>query len=339
MFSNSCSFRHFKIRNHRSFLIFLTFGVFVLSISVNAESKLSSVHNVRIPRFNDDGFVTWELHASKITQNNNNTLSGIDPVLYFFSDQVLETTARSNSGNFSLDNGEANGNEFFEVTGNGFNARGMNWSWASSVKDGENQIIFKDKAKVVFSNGLNGIFAEKIETKESNCSPDDLDGNVTLDEQKLVPTIAHANYLEFLSQNEKTHRFLLDGNVSIDGNNLFLTCKKIEVLFSKESNSSDTPIGEVSKMYAFDKVVLRQEGRTSYADRMTLDVKLGTALLIGNARVIDDEWGEASGEQIILEKGKRMVKVIARENGRSRLELPPLPNLGFGKKSKKKIIK
>jgi lipopolysaccharide export system protein LptA len=72
---------------------------------------------------------------------------------------------------------------------------------------------------------------------------------------------------------------------------------------------------------------------------MTLDVKLGTALLIGNARVIDDEWGEASGEQIILEKGKRMVKVIARENGRSRLELPPLPNLGFGKKSKKKIIK
>ena len=41
----------------------------------------------------------------------------------------------------------------------------------------------------------------------------------------------------------------------------------------------------------------------------------------------------------VLEKGKRMVKVIARENGRSRLELPPLPNLGFGKKSKKKIIK
>ncbi|MBT3667689.1 MAG: hypothetical protein HN548_09450 [Opitutae bacterium] len=321
------------------FLTFFILSIFIFPCSIIAESKLPSVHNVRIPRFNDEGFVTWELHASKLSQNTDNTFQSIDPVLYLFSDLVLETTAISNSGNFLLDKGEARGSDFFEVTGNGFNAQGINWSWKSSVKEGENQMIFKDQANVVFSNGLNGFFADKTETGESNCSPDNLDSNLTFDEENLVPTIAHANYLEFLTLDKKTHRFLLDGNVSINGNNLFLTCEKIEVLFSRDSNSTITPIGEVSKMYAFDKVVLQQEGRTSYADRMTLDVHLGTALLLGNARVVDDEWGEASGEKIILEKGNRMAKVLARKNGRSRLELPPLPNLGFGRKSKKTIIK
>ena len=55
--------------------------------------------------------------------------------------------------------------------------------------------------------------------------------------------------------------------------------------------------------------------------------------------LIDDEWGEASGEKIILEKGNRMAKVVAGKNGRSKLELPPIPNLGFGKKPKKTNFK
>ena len=85
--------------------------------------------------------------------------------------------------------------------------------------------------------------------------------------------------------------------------------------------------------------MLQQTGRTSYAERMTLDVQAGTALLLGSARVVDDEWGEASGEKIILEKGNRMAKVVAGKNGKSKLELPPLPNLGFGKKPKKTNFK
>ena len=45
--------------------------------------------------------------------------------------------------------------------------------------------------------------------------------------------------------------------------------------------------------------------------------------------MVDDRWGEASGERIVLLKGKRMVKVIGENKGRPRVELPSIPNLGF----------
>ena len=339
LFSNSSQFGPFLFWKNKWVLKFLILSISTLPNSIIGESKISSVHKVKIPRFNDDGFVSWELHASKLTQKADDIFHSIDPVLYFFSNQILETTAKSNSGEFFINRGEARGREIFEVLGEGFNARGRNWSWASKARAGENQIIFKEQSKVVFSNGLNDFFVSNSKISESNCSPDNLDNNITSEKEDLIPTTANADYLEFLTVDENTHRFLLDGNVSISGNNLFLTCDKIEVLFTKDGNLTGTPIGEVSIMDAFENVILQQSGRTSYAERMTLDVKAGTALLIGSARVVDDEWGAASGEKIILEKGNRMAKVVAGKNGRSKLELPPLPNLGFGKKPKKKNFK
>ena len=89
-------------------------------------------------------------------------------------------------------------------------------------------------------------------------------------------------------------------------------------------------------MVAEGNVVLKQGARKSYADNMELDVKLGTVLLTGHARVIDDEWGDARGERIILEKGKSRARVLGNEIVRPRLELPPLPDFGFSKKAKKK---
>ena len=88
-------------------------------------------------------------------------------------------------------------------------------------------------------------------------------------------------------------------------------------------------------MDAKGNVILRQGGRTSYGDTMLLDVKLGTVLLNGQARVVDDEWGEASGDRIILEKGKRKARVLRGNGRRPKVELPPLPDFGFRKKSKK----
>ena len=335
MFLNSSQFGPFLFWKNKWVLNFLILSITALPNSIIGESKISSVHKVKIPRFNDDGFVSWELHASKLTQKADDIFHGIEPVLYFFSNQILETTAKSNSGEFFINKGEARGREMFEVLGEGFNARGLNWSWENKARAGENQIIFKEQSNVVFFKGLNNFFGNNSKISESNCSPDNLDNNFTSEKEVLTPTIANANYLEFLTVDENTHRFLLEGNVSISGNNLFLTCDKIEVLFTKDGNSTGTPIGEVSIMDAFENVMLQQTGRTSYAERMTLDVKEGTALLIGSARVVDDEWGEASGEKIILEKGNRIAKVVAGKNGRSKLKLPPLPNLGFGKKPKK----
>ena len=52
--------------------------------------------------------------------------------------------------------------------------------------------------------------------------------------------------------------------------------------------------------------------------------------------MVDDEWGEARGESIVLEKGNRRARVLGGKNTRPRLELPPLPDFGFRKKVKKK---
>ena len=339
MFIKVAHFVFFVIWENKLFLIFFALiNLFFPSLGIG-ENKLSSVHKIIIPRFDSQGYVSSELHAFKLTQKKENIFLAVDPVLYLFAGQTLETTAKSNSGEFLLDKGMAKGHEMFEVLGKGFNARGRNWSWQDLTKAGENQIIFKENAKVFFQRGLGGFFASKRKITESNCSPEDIVENYTIKNDDLVPTIANANYLEFVTVEENTHRFLLEGNVSIEGNNLFLTCEKIEVLFTKETNSTTTPIGEVSMMYALGNVILRQGGRKSYCDRMTLDVKAGNALLLGSARVIDDEWGVASGEKIILEKGKRLAKVIGEKTNRPKLELPPLPNLGFSKKSKKPKLK
>ena len=339
MCSNSSHFGRFISRD---FLFFSVFFVFIKTFSscfVLGENKLPTVHKITIPHFNEAGYISWELQASKLTQKNDSVFLGIDPILYLFSDRILETTAQSNSGEFLLKKGEARGNDILEVSGNGFNAKGKKWSWRNSSESGENQMIFKEDCEVLFLNGLDDLFANDFNISTSICRSEFQDQNLSQRKEKFIPTIATANYLEFLTIDENTHNFSLDGNVSLDGKNLFLTCDKIDVIFTKDANSSKTPIGEVSMIYATGEVKLCQNGRTSYGDKMTLNIKAGTALLLGSARVVDDEWGVASGEKIILEKGNRMAKVIAGESGKSRLELPPIPNLGFGKKLKKTNLK
>ena len=78
------------------------------------------------------------------------------------------------------------------------------------------------------------------------------------------------------------------------------------------------------------------KGRTSFCDSLGLDVLIGEVLLEGKpARVEDEEWGAAIGNQIILEKGKRRARVLSDEDGvRPKLELPPIPDLGFERKGK-----
>lgn len=339
MFKEVTQLGFFEVRENKLFLIFFTFINLLFPSWVIGENELPSVHKIIIPRFNSEGFVSSELHAFKLTQRKEGIFLGFDTVLYLFADQILETTAKSNSGEFLLDKGMAKGHDFLEVLGKGFNARGKKWSWQDKTKSGDNQIIFKENARVTFQKGLGGFFAGKLKISELHCSPDNIVEDNSLKNDDSVPTIANANYLEFVTTKENTHRFLLEGNVSIEANNLFLTCEKIEVLFIQEANSTTTPIGEVSMMYAFGNVILRQDGRQSFCDRMTLDVKAGNALLLGSARVIDDEWGAASGEKIILEKGKRLAKVIGEKNNRPKLELPSIPNFGFSKKSKNLKIK
>ena len=299
------------------------------------EHNLPTVQNLVIPQFNDDGHLSWELHASELKSKDRDSYITKNPILYLFTDQIIELTAKSKAGEFLLQSGQAHGASFFDVVGNGFSANGNEWEWRNSVAKGRNQMIFKEYGKVVFSNGLGGIFASNSGRDGSSCVSGQEDRSQNLEKNATVPTIAQANYLEFLSTQKNSHLFSLEGNVSIEGDNLFLTCEKIEVLFVQEGNATSSEIGKISTMDAKGKVVLRQGGRISYGDKMFLDVKQGTVLLTGHVRVVDDEWGEASGESVVLEKGQRRARVLGGESTRPRVELPPLPDFVFRKKAKK----
>ena len=160
----------------------------------------------------------------------NETYFATEPTLFIYSDQKLESKALSQSGRFSLSAQEATGEGTFEVNGSGFFAKGIDWDWRNAVPDGKNRMSFSSEATVIFERGLNNFFAnhKKDELVEIEaCKDKEEDTNSSA----LVPTIANAHSLEFLQVEVGKHRFSLDGNVSIEGKNLFLTCEKMEVIF------------------------------------------------------------------------------------------------------------
>ena len=329
--------RFFKILCYPgTFHFFLNTLILFSSIgtSVDGEEEISKVRNVNIPHFGEDGHLSWELVATEVNSKNRDVYFALYPKLRMYSQKELELIAKSTSGEFLINEGQASGKSEFILNGNGFEAIGQDWRWRNFAKDGSNQMIFNRKGAVTFTHGLGGFFVYSDAKDEMACSPVAVDHNDTKQSLSLVPTVARADYMEFLASGETTHRFLLVGRVSVEGSNLFLTCNKMEVFFNKEDNSTGTKIGKISSMEAGGEVFLKQSGRTSRGDRMTMDVKEGTVVLTGRASVVDEEWGEASGETVILEKGKERAKVLGGQGNRPRLELPPLPDFGFRKKPK-----
>ena len=309
------------------------------------DESLSSVLNIKIPGFDTNGFLSWEIYASKVSPQGENLYFTENPTIHIYRNKEIQSSAKSNTGHFNLKKGEAWGEQTMHLDGDGFYAKGDDWHWFENGGRGANRIIFKRETNISFIRGLGDFFAFDDQNSTSICSSDDVEDNQSQNIIQQIPTTAQADYLEFLSVEKNNHRFLLDGNVSVEGNNLYLTCDRIELLFVGDSNGSSGGIGKIDSMEAKGNVVLKQRGRQSYADEMTLNVPQGTAELRGSskagtpARVVDEEWGEAKGDKIILEKGKRLAKVIGGKSGRPRIEFPSIPDLGFDKKNKLENVK
>ena len=193
-------------------------------------------------------------------------------------------------------------------------------------------MIFGENGMVSFETALGKYLSEAKSGGVQGCP-----GETAVPEPKNMLTVARANSIEFLAVNERVHHFFLEGNVSVEGNELLLGSERMKVEFEKERNSSSGDIGRISRISAVGKVKLSQRGRVSYCDSLGMDVLKGEVLLEGKpARVVDEEWGAAIGNRIVLEKGKRRARVLGGEaGGRPRLELPPIPNLGFERKGKR----
>ena len=279
--------------------------------SNDCREDVAGVQKVTIPGFRENGRLSWEL--------STNEVNFMGKGLYEASDLTLQTmtgfnqsNARSSNGLFKPKMGEANGDSLLTVEGKGFSAEGEKWIWRERTKEGQHLMAFKENGKVLFEQDLNLAAAS---TKRKSF-PD-----------KKFSTFAMAEYIELLELSKELNRFLLRGKVSISSEEMTIQCEEMELLFEKDQNRST--LGRISKVFAKRAVELEQPGRKSFCDRLTIDSMDGEAVLEGNARVEDKEWGVLRGEKILLQKGTRKAQVMGSEGNRPRIELPSLPSLGF----------
>ena len=142
--------------------------------------------------------------------------------------------------------------------------------------------------------------------------------------------------MEMVALEDGGYRFLLQGGVRISGNEVEITCSRMEVfLLSEDNSTTSVKFGKIKQINAVDSVTLKQPGRVCHADRLNLDGISGVALLEGSAKVIDEEWGMATGEKIFLESGTRKARIEKTDQVRPRLTLPEIQNfnLPFGKEA------
>lgn len=281
----------------------------------------NGVRNLRMPGFDDTGMMAWELFAKEVDLQNDGVYEAFDLVLETMTG-FNESLAKSKRGLFKPSQGEAWGDTLLEVQGKGFWAQGKRWSWANKIDQGDQLMAFKENGEVLFKENL---LLEKNQKPESSTSPKDQD--------TIFKTHTSANYIEILELSPSQNRFLLEGQVTVKSESLEIECAWMEILFEKDVNASkgDSSLGKISKIMARGKVEMKQYGRRSYADELTIEARTGQALLKGNARVEDDEYGIAEGSEIVLEKGKRRAQVIGGKGKRPSLQLPEIPDFGFPK--------
>lgn len=281
----------------------------------------NGVRNLRMPGFDNSGMMAWELFANEVTFQKDGIYEAFDLVLETMTG-FNESNASSKQGLFNPNLGQAWGESFLEVQGKGFWAKGKKWTWANKIELGDQLMAFKESGEVLFEDNL---LLEKRKLKK-----DPIPKKV---ETSLFNTHTSANYIEILELSPSQNRFLLEGQVSVKSESLEIECAWMEILFEKDANASkeSSTLGKIGKIIARGKVAMKQTGRRSYADELVIETLSDRAVLKGNARVEDDEYGVAEGNEIVLEKGKRRAKVIGGKDVRPSLQLPEIPDFGFPK--------
>lgn len=296
------------------------------------ESDLGVIR-VQVPGFDPDGRLSWELKAATVRPLGNELYEAVNPLLKTYGKQGVRTEAKSSAGTFHLKHGHAFGGKELFVNGQSFSVRGKKWKWWQKSNTVNHRMVFEEGGELSFDMYLAEFLLSSDFPEPEGCPKE------TVKNDKLMTTVARADYIELMAVNERSHRFLLEGNVSVVGNELSLSCEKMEVKFLNDTNSSSGDLGEISFITALGKVELAQKGRVSYSDHLKMDISKGEVLLEGSegkpARVVDNEWGEVSGPTIVLEKGNRRARVLGgKGRDKPRLELPALPNLGIERKGK-----
>ena len=296
----------------------------------------NSVLQVVIPRFGEDGRLLWKLEAAEVKPSGKNRYLAKEPILQAIAgrDQVME--AKSSLGLFDVVEGKAHGNELLKVRGKGFRAHGINWLWQQKTRDGLHRMTFQDEAIVKFSFDPTSADAYISPTyHESTVNETNSAEQNSFPSESKQESLAESDFIEFIALKEGGYRFSLDGNVSIKGEDIEISCSRMQIFLTSDQNESSDQIGKIKEIQAFDSIVLKQPGRICHADTLSFDGQLGNFILYGNAKVVDDQWGTAVGEKIILEKGRRRARILKANEKRPRLSFPAIDDLLYPFSKKK----
>ena len=310
------------------FVFFLLFGILgnFLTQSLLAENTFSSqgAVDVTIPSFGPDGKISWELEADEVVPAKSSQYFVKQPNLKMIINDDALTRASSDVGIFDLSKGTARGDTSLNVLSNVFQASGNQWSWQEISEKGSHQLTFASDAYVYFKSEIEPVIAKPAVEKNSPAKK----------KNKIEKTVANADVMEFFAIKQGGYRFILDGNVSINGDSLEIKCMKMEILVEQDQNRSEISYGRISEVRASGNVRMKQLGRICRADNLILDTTNGKGLLTGNARVEDAEWGFVSGEKVELDRETGKARVLGDKSARPRLELPNLGKIklpGFKK--------
>jgi lipopolysaccharide export system protein LptA len=143
-----------------------------------------------------------------------------------------------------------------------------------------------------------------------------------------LDTIITSQSGEIWSSDTET-RAIFEGNVIVTGNNLRLTCDRLEITAAGKNEPSAT-VGKLEKfklLVAIGRVHIVQGAREANCARAEVFPRENKIVLTGQPVVIDQESGfVATGEPMELLRGERRVR---GEN--VKITLPPVRDLGFDK--------
>jgi lipopolysaccharide transport protein LptA len=142
-------------------------------------------------------------------------------------------------------------------------------------------------------------------------------------------TVISSDRLEMKNDGDKSF-FLFSDNVKMTGNNLVVTCDRLEV-HADRTGDLDANIGQlggIQQILAIGNVSISQEGRVARAGRAEVLPAEDKIVLTENP-IVMDEQGSVSGESMTFYRGERRAVVDSGSSGPARVVLPAIPDLGF----------
>lgn len=148
--------------------------------------------------------------------------------------------------------------------------------------------------------------------------------------EKAAPeTVISSDRLEMKNDGDKSF-FLFSDNVKMTGNNLMVTCDRLEVHADRTGDLDDNigQLGGIQQILAIGNVSISQEGRVARAGRAEVLPGEDKIVLTENP-IVMDEQGSVSGESMTFYRGERRAVVASGASGPARVVLPAIPDLGF----------